>query len=217
MIHLAQPKWILLVSVGLFLCGVLLAAGSLRTEQRAKALPRMSCEDLVRMGRAAPQFLTLTDVQICQNGNAFRRDMDAAMEMYVPVFSTKMKKAPPPADLVLLLEVLDDRERNRLLEQPVVGELAVELWTDAGKLDPWIADSLTTFYPGFKLRNCRVLSVGLHEPSHFRAQHEWRDGIVIILLAAACQLSWWVWRCFSRLRGVPLPGLSSNFDTAVDG
>ena len=160
MIHLAQPKWIVFVSIGLFLCGVLLAAGSLRTAQRAKALPRMSCEDLIRKGRAAPKFLTLTDVQLCQNGDAFRRDMDAAMEMYVPAFSTKLKKAPRPADLVLLLEVLDDRERDRLLEQPTVGELTVELWTDARNLDPWVGNTLATIYPGIQLRNCRVLSVG---------------------------------------------------------
>jgi hypothetical protein len=200
MIHLDQPKWLLVISAGLFLCGAILVAGSQRIEQRAKALPRMSCDDLIRKGRAAPRFVTLTDVQLCQNGHAFRRDMDAAMEMYVPVYSAKLRKEPRAADLVLLLEVLDDRELNRLLEQPAVGELTVELWTEAGALAPWIGNRLSTIYPGIQLANCRVLSVGLHEPSAFRGRHEWRDGMGTLLLAAACQLGWWIWRHFSRRR-----------------
>jgi hypothetical protein len=198
MIHLGQPKWIAVVSAGLFLWGAFSVADSRRTEQRAKELPRMSCSDLIRMGRAAPKFLTLTDVHICQNGHAFRRDVDAAMEMYVPVFSTKLGKEPRAADLALLLEVLDDREFNRLLARPAVGELTVELWTEVGTLDPWVGDTLATMYPGIKLANCRVISVGLHEPSEFRAANEWRDGIGMMLLASACQLGWSIWRRISR-------------------
>jgi hypothetical protein len=198
MIHLAQPKWLMFVSAGLLLCGALLVAGSSRTEQRAKALPRMSCQDLLRMGRAAPQFVTLSDVQLCQNGYASRRDMDAAMEMYVPVFSTKLKNQPRPADLVLLLEVLDDRDRERLLGQPAIGELTVELWTDPKELDPWVGDTLATIYPGIQLANCRVLSVGLHEPSEVRARREKSEGIGMLLVAAACQLAWYSWRLLQR-------------------
>jgi hypothetical protein len=200
MIHLGQPKWLVVISAGLFLCGAFLAASSLQTAQRANALPRMSCGDLIRMGRAAPQFVTLTDVHLCKNGHASRRDMDAAIEFYVPVFSSSLKKAPPAADLGLLLEVLDDRELNRLLEQPAVGELTVELWTDARSLDPWVGNRLATIYPGIQLANCRVLSVGLHEPSEFRARHEWRDGMAMLLLATACQIGAWMWRSFRKLR-----------------
>jgi hypothetical protein len=200
MIHGGQPKWFVAISAGLFLCGAVFVAGSQQTAQRAKALPRMTCGDLIRMGRAAPPFVTLSDVQLCGSGHALRRDMDAAMEMYVPVFSTRLKKEPRAADLVLLLEVLDDRERDRLLGQPAVGDLTVELWTDARSLDPWVGDRLATIYPGIRLANCRVLSVGLHEPSEFRARHEWRDGIGMLLLATACQLSWWICRHISRFR-----------------
>jgi hypothetical protein len=192
------PKWLAVVFAGLFFCGAFMAACSRRTEQRANSLPRMSCADLVRMGRAAPQFVTLTDVHVCENGYAFWRDMDAAMEMYVPAFSTKLAKQPRGADLVLLLEVLDDRQRDRLLERPAMGELTVELWTAASTLDPWVQDTLAIMYPGIQVANCRVLSVGLHEPSEFRARCEWREGIETMLLAAVCQLGWWIWQWMSK-------------------
>jgi hypothetical protein len=47
MISLDQPKWLVVGSASLFLCGAVFVAASLRTEQRAKALPRMSCQDLI--------------------------------------------------------------------------------------------------------------------------------------------------------------------------
>jgi hypothetical protein len=193
-----QPKWLVVVVAGLFCCGIFMAASSRRTEQLAHSLPRMTCADLIRLGRAAPKFVTLTDVHICENGYAFRRDMDAAMEMYVPAYSTKLAKAPRAADLVLLLEVLDDREQERLLERPEFGELTVELWTAAAGLDPWIPDTLATMYPGIQVANCRVVSVGLHEPSEFRARYEWTDGLELMLLAAVCQLGWWIWQWMSK-------------------
>src|SRR5262245_47045884 len=110
-----QPKWLMGLSALLVLWGALLVGAGYRTERFANDLPRMTCDDLLKMGRAAPQFVILTDVQLCQTGHAFRRDMDAAIEMYVPVYSTKLKKEPRGAELTLLLEVLDDRERRRLL------------------------------------------------------------------------------------------------------
>ncbi len=51
MIRLAQPKWILGVSIVLLLWGVLLTAGSRRTERLARDLPRMTCDDLLQMGK----------------------------------------------------------------------------------------------------------------------------------------------------------------------
>ena len=194
MTHWNQPKWLLGISVSLFLGGSILVAASQRTEQRAKTLPQLSCEDLIRKGRAAPQFVTLTDVQLCQRGHAFRRDMDAAIEMYIPVFSTKLKKEPPAADLKLLLEVLDDRDRKRLLEQAKVGKLTVELWRDVQALDPWVGNRLATTYPGIQLANCRVISVGLHEPSEVHAQRELWDGIGMLVFATACQFGWRIWQ-----------------------
>jgi hypothetical protein len=189
-----------LVTAGLLLGGVVLTIGSLRTAERLKAVPRMSCDELLRRGGAAPQFVTLNDVHLGERGYAFRRDMDAAMEMYVPVYSTALRQEPQGPSLVLLLQVLDDRDRDRLLAQPAVGELTVQLWTDSRRLDPWIGAQLATMYPGIQLARCRVLSVGLHEPSAGRARREFRCGMGMLGLAMASQLAWWAGRRFNESR-----------------
>jgi hypothetical protein len=78
MMRLGQPAWLVVISAGLFLCGGLLAASSLRTEQRMKRLPHMSCEDLIGNGRGAPQFLTLVDPvrqQVAHVGLSDRRSL----------------------------------------------------------------------------------------------------------------------------------------------
>src|SRR5262249_11130901 len=112
---LHQPKWLLAFSAVLVLWGAALLLFSFRNEHLANDLPRMTCDDLLQMGgRAAPQFVTLTDVRLCQAGHAFHRDMDGDMVTYVPVYSSKLPKEPPGPDLKLLLEILDDRELTRL-------------------------------------------------------------------------------------------------------
>jgi hypothetical protein len=198
MIRLDQPKWLWVVSMISLLLGAFLVAASHRTEQWASELPRMTCAELVRQEARSPRFVVLTDVQLGQSGHAFRRDMDAAIAMYIPVFSTTLKKQPPAADLSLLLEVLADRDRQRLLENPKVGELTVELWTDAANLDPWIDLELSARYPGLQIGNCRVVSVGLHEPTLVRAQRERQQGIALLFLPIVCPPSWWIWRYLRR-------------------
>jgi hypothetical protein len=198
MYWLGQPKWLWWTSIALCVCGALLIASSYRTAQQARRLPRMTCAELLRRGPAAPQFVTLTDVHLGQAGQALRRDMDAALEMYVPIYSAHLKQQPAGADFRLLLEVLDDRQLNRLLARAEVGALTVELWSDASQLDPWVDRELATRYPGIQVRRCRVVSVGLHEPSLVRSGREWRDGFVLVLLAMALQAGWLAWRRFKH-------------------
>ena len=187
-------KWLVGASLITFLWGVLLIVGSLDAAHRAGRLARMTCDDLIRNGPGADNFITLTDVRICSAGHAFRRDMDAAMEMYVPIFSSRAQQPPQPADIKLILQVLDDRDRDELLARPDIGELNVELWNPAGQLDPWAADWLGSIYPGIQLAKCTVLSVGLHEPSMLHAQSEMHDGLVLLGISLACQFGWWTWR-----------------------
>jgi hypothetical protein len=195
---LKLPKWLLGLSALLLLGGACSVAAGRRDEQLAKDLPRMTCADLLQKGRAAPQFVTLTDVQLCQGGHAFQRDMDAAMKMYVPIYSMELKEQPPASDLRLLLEVLDDRERERLLARPRIGELTIELWTSVFSLEPWVKATVSQLYPGIQMAKCHVISVGLHEPSSFRVVHEWRDGIILIALGAVCPLLWPIFRAGHR-------------------
>jgi hypothetical protein len=191
---LSQPKWLLGASIFLCVAGAFLVYCSGSTERRANALPRMTCDDLIRRGRAAPQFVTLTDVHLGQRGHAFQYDMDAALKMYVPMYSARLQNPPRNIDLALVLEVLDDRDRQRLLRQPKVGELTVQLWRSDGEIDLWAQNKLLRMYPGIRLPNCRILSVGLHEPSIVRAQRERYEGGMMIATGAAFQLGWSIWQ-----------------------
>ena len=190
----SQPKWVIGVTSIAALLGALLIVKSNRWAEFAQSLPRMACDDLVQNGPGGNQFIVLTDVHLCSRGNAFRRDMDADMQMYVPIYGARLMNEPQPADLKLLLEVLDDRERDRLLARPDVGELMVELWTPAGRLDPWAKNFLAATYPGIQLANCRVLSVGLHEPSALRIGSAMQEGVALLVVAVGCQIAWQIWR-----------------------
>jgi hypothetical protein len=197
--HLSvQPKWFVIACALVFLCGVLLVTQSKRTAEHAERLPSMTCDELVQNGPAGNQFIKLTDVRLCARGDAFRRDMDAAIEMYVPIYSARLNQEPQPADLKLLLEVLDDRERDHLLSRPEAGELTVELWTAAAQLDPWVSDRLGNLYPGIQVANARVVSVGLHEPSALRANSQWHQGVWLIVMAIAGQAGWWIWHAAAK-------------------
>jgi hypothetical protein len=120
--------------------------------------------------------------------------------MYVPIYSARLLNEPAPAELKLLLEVLDDRPRDQLLARPNVGELMIELWAPPGRLDPWVKDRLGAIYPGMQLANCRVLSVGLHEPSALRIRSAMQEGIALVIAAIGCQAGWQIWQ-FGAKRG----------------
>jgi len=207
---LSQPKWLVGVTLVAVLLGALLIAESRQWAELARSLPRMTCDDLVQNGPGGNQFIVLTDVHLCSRGDAFRRDMDAAMQMYVPIYSSRLLNEPPPTELKLLLEVLDDRPRDQLLARPDVGELMIELWTPAANLDPWVKDRLRAIYPGMQLANCRVLSVGLHEPSALRVRSAMQEGIALLIVAIGCQIGWPIWQ-FARKRGA-----NRRLETAVE-
>jgi hypothetical protein len=200
-----QPKWIIGVSIFLFLGGAFLISTSMRKAEDACKLTRITCNDLVRNGPGGNQFITLTDVHLCSAGNAFQRDMDAPIEMYVPIFSNRLPQEPQPAALDLVLQVLDDRDRDQLLDHANVGELNVELWTPVGQLDPWVLDRLASLYPGIKLAKCRVLSVGLHEPSALHSRSEMVEGVVSVVVPIALQLGIWIWQRTNNNSSTLLP------------
>src|SRR5215471_13999276 len=116
----------------------------------------MTCDELVRNGPGKNQFLKLTDVRLCSGGYAFYRDMDAAMEMFIPIYSSRLAQEPPARELTPLLNIEDDRDRERLLARPDVDELICELWWRVDQLEPWVTDCLAAKYPGIRFRNCRV-------------------------------------------------------------
>ncbi len=86
-----------------------------------------------------------------------------------PHLSGAPRAEPAPANLRLLLEILDDRDRDRLLASPGLLEFACEFWTRPEQLDRWVYQVLEAKCPGIQVRKCRVVSVGLHEPTAIKA------------------------------------------------
>jgi len=189
---MTRRSWLIVAAFALFLHGGCCLELSPRIRKQAENLPRMTCAELVRNGPGKNQFLKLTDVRLCSGGYAFYRDMDAAMEMFIPIYSSRLAQEPPARELTLLLNIEDDRDRERLLARPDVDELICELWWRVDQLEPWVTDCLAAKYPGIRFRNCRVVSVGLHEPTPIKAQEVWWYGIVSFLLGGAA-LGLFIW------------------------
>jgi len=119
--------------------------------------------------------------------------MDGHIEMYVPIYPARLGQEPQPREpLALLLAIFDDDDRERLLEQAAIGEVPCGVSLRAGRIHPGFVKILEEKYPGIQVRNCRLVTVGLHEPTVFKARRSWWYGIVSLLLGAAL-LGWWVW------------------------
>lgn len=167
--------------------------------QQASSLPRMTCAELVKNGPGGHRFVRLTDVRLCSRGGALYRDMDAAMEMYIPIHSRR-EKEPEPADLSLLLEVHDDRDRTALLREPDVGELNCQVDRTVAGIGPSFVKVLESQYPGIRMGNLRLVSVGMHEPTQAKAERTWWYGALAFLLGAGL-VAWGIgdwWRTPSR-------------------
>ena len=189
---MTRQAWLAIAFIALFLHGGFCVVQSYWIQAEAENLPRMTCDELIRNGPQGNQFITLTDVRLCSRGYAFYRDMDAAMSMYLPIYSERLGQEPQPRQLALLLEILDDRDRENLLGRPDVGELTCELWTPVDRLDPWVREVLATKYPGIQLAKCRVLSVGLHEPTVLKAYRSTWFGLESFFLGTI-MLAWLIW------------------------
>jgi hypothetical protein len=187
----ARARWPAIASLGLFAYAGLCLTQSGTVKKQAESLPRMTSDELVRNGPGKNYFITLTDVHLCSRGHAFYRDMDAAMQMYVPIYS-RNDQEPAPPELKLLLEVLDDRDLEKLLAQPDVGELNCQVDRSVRDVDEGFITYLQTRYPGMPA-NLRLVSVGLHEPTVEKSERMWRDGAVSLLLGVAL-ITWWALR-----------------------
>jgi hypothetical protein len=190
---MSRQAWLFIAAILLFAFGGCSLVQSDRVQEQADGLPKLTCDQLIQNGPAGNNFLKLTDVRLCSGGYAFRRDMDADMVMYMPVYSAQLPKEPRPGDLRLVLEIFDDRERTRLLAQPDVGELTCELWTRADQLHPWVCETLAAKYPGIRIKKCRVLSVGLHEPTPAKAREIWWYAIISFAIGTGI-LIWLAWK-----------------------
>lgn len=147
--------------------------------QRAIDVPRMTCGQFLQRWPGAEQYVTLTDVRLCRSGFAFWRDAmsPSDVDVFIPVYPGPLQQEPPPRDLELLLEVQDSDAWQRIREAEVV-EVTCLVQPGAGRVDDWAQEVLRTRYPGLRLANLRVVTVGLHEPTMATARSLLNHGIV---------------------------------------
>jgi hypothetical protein len=67
----------------------------------------------------------LTDIRPCSRGFVATRS-DGDLDLYIPAYPAGLAQEPGPADLVFLLQVWSDEDRQRLLDLP--GPIDVSCW-----------------------------------------------------------------------------------------
>ncbi len=183
---MSRRRWFLFGSLGLLAYGALCLTRFPIERQRAIAVPRMTCGQLLQKGPVAGEYVTLTDVRLCQSGFAFWRDAMSPgdVDVYIPIYPASLQQEPPPPSLALLLEVLDSVDWQRIRDAEVV-ELTCLVHPGIGRVDAWALEDLWTKYPGLRLANLLVVTVGLHEPTMAKARSLLTHGILASSTGAA--------------------------------
>jgi hypothetical protein len=191
---MSRRAWLLVASLGLLAYGVLCLVRFPIERQRALALPRMTCGQLLQKGPVEKEYVTLTDVRLCRGGFAFWRDAMSPgnVDVFVPAYPATLQSEPEPRDLKLLLEVQDADDWQRIRNAGMV-ELTCQVHAGAARVADWAQKHLETKYPGLQFANLVVLTVGLHEPTMAKADSLLRHGI-LAASAAAMALVWLLWR-----------------------
>ncbi len=191
---MSRPSWRFFGSLGLLAYGVLCLARFPNERERAMAVPRMTCEQMLQKGPGAGEYVTLTDVRLCRRGFAFWRDAMSPgdVDVFIPVYAAAFQQEPTPPDLVLLLEVQDSSDWQRIRDAEVV-ELTCQVHAGIGRVANWAQKDLAAKYQGLRLANLSVLTVGLQEPTMAKARSLLTHGIVASLVGVAV-LIWLVWR-----------------------
>jgi hypothetical protein len=178
------------------------------TEDLLARLPRMTCAELARNGPPADGQVTLTDLKWCGAGFVGQR-RDGDLDLYIPGFPAGLGKEPDPPDLAFLLQLWDDDQRKPLLEQ--TGPVEFNCWASRGRVvdftrgpgevEEWAQDRLQKKYPGIKVENMWVLTVGHgNTPTAARALSAWRYGVAE-LVAGVALLIWGALQTWRRRLG----------------
>lgn len=194
-------KGLLVVAIGLAAYGVYCLVQSPRVQQQARALPRLTCAQLVENGAGPHRYVVMTDVGLSRGKSVSERDGETgALEMYHPIYSGALAQEPAPRDLVMILCVMGEMERRRIRDEllrpggPGGGELTGEVKKGADHLPPWAREGLVAQYPGMVLPDCWVITVGNDEPTTRRADRLLRYGIAALLTASTMFVGWGIWR-----------------------
>lgn len=177
------------ISLAPFALALIFYAQSRRIEEAARRVDRFTCEQVARGEAGDRRFITLTDVQLGNRGYVAHRDMDAALELYVPIYSSNAAREPRPEEITLLLEILDDHERARLFAPSAPREVTVQADRSIRQIDEGFVHALHERYPGIRIEQCRLLTVGLHEPTVDGARATLHYAGVMLVIAAAVLLA----------------------------
>jgi hypothetical protein len=190
----------------LFLGGCSLA-NSYLVEDRLAHVPRMTCAQLARNGAPADGQVTLTDLKPCSRGfiASFPSGEYGHFDLYVPAYAAGLGNEPNPPELGFLLQVWDEDDWQRLLEQPgpiegtcwaQKGARVVEVSRGPGEIEGWAWKGLEEKYSGLRFADVWVLTFGHGStPTAQRVQSAWRYGIAGLVLGAvalgsAAVLAW---------------------------
>jgi hypothetical protein len=152
-----------------------------QAREHALALPRIPVETFAKQGAGQHRFVVLTDLRVDYEGAVFHRDMDAAIEMYAPLHP--LREGSDPTGPVIL-EILDDRDRERLRDNPEPAALTCQVDRATDRIDPGFLAALEKKHPGTGFAAARLATVGLHEPTERKADELWWYGVGALVLAA---------------------------------
>jgi hypothetical protein len=188
-------SWLTLACAACFLAGGCILTNSWLTRQRSANVPVMSCTDLIRNGPGPHPHVTVTGLRLSSGGYLLERDGEtgALDELVQPIYPASLGREPDPADLVLLLQIMNDREKTKLLAQPDLEPFTCAVGSASQRIEPSMRQALEKQYPGLSVVRCQVLTVGLHEPTPERADQMIWQGIALLGLAGLL-LAWRTWR-----------------------
>jgi hypothetical protein len=171
-----------LFALGLFLCFV----QSPEVREQAARVPRMTCADLIKFGRAVPPLVTLTDVHLCSGGFVSERDSETGDldQLIVPVYGALAGAEPNPRELTLLLRICDNAEKDRVFGQSKGLELTCEVHGDLALVERELLDELAKKYSGIHPERCRLLTIGLDEPTEEHARSVMLGGLSCLAIGA---------------------------------
>jgi len=191
-------SWAITIGGLFLLAGGWTLAGSFLVQEELARVPRMTCDQLAGNGPPADRLVTLTDVRPCSRGFVAAR-VDHSLDLYVPAYPAGLGQEPEPPDLAFLLQVWDNDERHRLMEQPGPVDVTCEVHRPArvvkicrgpGQIEEWARDGLQKKYPGIRIANVWVLTVGHGgTPTAELARSGLRYGIGELLIGGAV-LGW---------------------------
>jgi hypothetical protein len=168
-------------------CVLLLCIGgcsfvrSREVRDHALALPRLPLEVFARDGAGENRFFVLTDLRVDYEGAVFHRDMEAALAMYAPVHPARRGRETAPP---VILEILDDRDREHLRDNPEPDGLPCQTDRAVDRVDAAFLAALERKHPGTSFAEARLATVGLHEPTERKADELWWYGLSALVLAA---------------------------------